>query len=82
MHTIRHDQLLRERETPWLHGMRLSEMLPLDLRVCVPGDRIALGLGDAIVKDFALYLLVDAESRRLSRLRVFVVLNDDSSGHG
>ena len=62
MHTIRHDQLLRECETPWLHGMRLSEMLPLDLRVCVPGDRVALGFGDAIVKDFALYLLVDAES--------------------
>ena len=57
-------------------------MLPFDLGVCVPGDGIALGFGNAIVEYFALDLLVDAESRRLSRLRVFVVLNNGSPGHG
>jgi hypothetical protein len=76
LHAIGQHDLVGQREPPRLHGVRLAEVLLLDLGVGVVGDGVAFGSLDAALGDRVHDLLVERECLGVARLRVVIFVDD------
>ena len=75
MHAIRHDNLVGQGQSPWLHRVLLSKMHLLHFGIGMIGNGVSLWPFDSIIPDLSSNLFINGERGCGSRLWVFVVLN-------
>ena len=56
VHAVGEDERFGECESPWFHGVGLTEMVVLDFGIGVPGDDATFWSGDLVCFDFMLDL--------------------------